>query len=91
MKKILGWIKNVGINLAANAIINQLEEAADKALEDFYIEDQEACIASVKGFYSFLPLLQRITAKTETKLDDNAVTETKKELEDFCSRHGITL
>lgn len=90
--KIWNWIKTIGVNLAGNAAITQVEQLLDKGLEEFIVSDPVKCKGMVVGLHAFIPTLAALAAKTTgTDMDDKAVEATRKEFEDFAARHGIIL
>lgn len=90
--KIWDWIKTIGLNLAGNAAISQVEVLIDKGLEEFIVSDPVKCKGLVVGLHSFIPTLAKLAAKTTgTDVDDKAVAATRVELEAFAARHNITL
>lgn len=91
MKKIWSVVKTFFLGIGANSLINEGGDFLDTALDNFYKEDPVACVALVKSVYAFVPFLQRLTAKTETPLDDKAVEEIKAELEEFAAQYNVTL
>lgn len=100
MKKFFAFIKGIFssgtgkivLDVGASTATAKLGEVLEKGLIDFYAKKPLACKQLVSSLYVFADTsLEDLADKTETKYDDNAVDEVKKEMEEFAAAHGFEL
>jgi len=92
MQKIWEFIKSWFINIGADSAIESGGDLIEEALEKFYITHPQTCISMVSSLYIWVDTaVEDLAAKSNTKIDDNAVDEAKEELEEFANRHGFQL
>ncbi len=85
-------IKNFFLNLFANSAIDVADNFFENFLESFYLKKPNNAIAFASALYIGIDTFaEDYAATTKTTVDDRAVAEFKKDIEEFAAKHGFVL
>jgi hypothetical protein len=92
MKKLFAWIKAlINPEKLADMAIDELGDFGEQSVEKMYAVKPKTATALVQSLYSWIPFAAEAAAKTDTKIDDHAVDEVRKEVEVFAAKFNIDL
>lgn len=92
LKKFWTFLKTFGFGIVEKEVLDKGSDFLHKTLEDYYAKKPKACAALVSSAYVWVDtVVEDLAQKTETKYDDDAVAEVKKELEAFAADKGFEL
>lgn len=91
MKKVFEFLGKL-FGVAKRPVVERTIDSLGESLESFAQKKPQAAAALASSLYVWLDTeVEDVAKKSKTDIDDIAVEQAKKEIEEFAERHGLTL